>query len=412
MIQLRDKYLCCGCEACVQVCPNHCITFKADEEGFLYPIVDLESCIDCCQCERVCPVINQGEKRKPLQSFAAKNPNEEERLKSSSGGLFILLARKTIEYGGVVFGARFDNNWNVVHSYCETVEGIKPFMGSKYVQSRIGNNYLKVRQFLQNGRKVLFSGTPCQIAGLKRFLNKNYDNLLTVDLICHGVPSPAVWSQYVDEIEDNACNRNEKLLNNHFIIKDISFRDKRYGWKNFCFAFSLAKASAVDKQDYISLAQVHDKDPYFLGFNDHNLYLRPSCMRCHFRDLRSGSDITLADFWGIDTLLPELDDDKGVSMIMANTNKGMNVVKTIGVELHHVSFSDIVRRNPSISNNSIPSTPTIDDIFRYKIILDNKREYFFYDNIHSVSKRVFLLGKPGIKQRIKQLLRKIYHKLK
>lgn len=199
MIHITDKSKCCGCNACVQRCPKQCIAMREDEEGFLYPKVDVAVCIDCGLCEKVCPVINQNVPKEPLQVFAAKNKNEDQRLRSSSGGVFILLAENIIKQGGVVFGARFDKNWEVEHGYAETLEELEPLMRSKYVQSRIGNTYKEAEMFLKQGRKVLFVGTSCQIAGLHKFLRKEYENLLTVDFICHGVPSPGVWRKSSEE---------------------------------------------------------------------------------------------------------------------------------------------------------------------------------------------------------------------
>ena len=212
MINIIDKKNCCGCNACVQHCPKSCVTMQEDEEGFLYPIVDQEACIDCGLCEKVCPVLNQGEERKPLQVYAANNPNEEIRMQSSSGGVFTLLAETIIQEGGVVFGARFNDDWEVIHDYTETKEELAAFRGSKYVQSRIGDSYCQAEQFLKKGRKVLFTGTPCQIAGLNLFLRKEYGNLLTVDFICHGVPSPGVWKSYLEELIALQGNRKNTVL--------------------------------------------------------------------------------------------------------------------------------------------------------------------------------------------------------
>lgn len=170
MIEIVEKSDCVGCEACVQRCPKQCIVMKEDAEGFLYPQIDIEKCIDCGLCERVCPVINQGEPRKPLVAYAAKNQDESVRLSSSSGGVFTALAEYVIAQGGVVFGARFDESWNVVHDYVETIEGLSAFRGAKYVQSRIGQSFLRAETFLKQGRMVLFSGLPCQITGLKKIL--------------------------------------------------------------------------------------------------------------------------------------------------------------------------------------------------------------------------------------------------
>lgn len=226
MIHIIDKSKCCGCNACVQRCPKQCIAMQVDEEGFLYPVVDQSVCIDCGLCEKVCPVINLNEPRQPLQVLAAKNRNEEQRLRSSSGGIFILLAEHIIKQGGVVFGARFDKNWEVEHAYAETLEELEPLMRSKYVQSRIGNTYKEAEQFLKQGRQVLFVGTPCLIAGLKKFLRKEYENLLAVDFICHGVPSPGVWRRYLEEIKSE---RSEDAGKNTVLSSSLkSMPDNRY----------------------------------------------------------------------------------------------------------------------------------------------------------------------------------------
>ena len=238
MIDIKEKNNCCGCSACVQICPKQCISMAADNEGFLYPQVNSAICIDCGLCEKVCLVINQSAPREPLVVYAAKNNNEDIRLKSSSGGIFTLLAEKVIEEGGVVFGAKFDADWNVIHDYTETIEGLAAFRGSKYVQSIIGDNFKTAKQFLNNGRKVLFSGTPCQIAGLKKYLRKEYDNLLTVDVVCHGVPSPMVWRDYLDyKRAKRAAGKNtvSSSLKELPVITGISFRDKTKGWKKYGF---------------------------------------------------------------------------------------------------------------------------------------------------------------------------------
>ena len=238
MIHITEKFYCCGCMACVSVCPKQCIKMIEDEEGFLYPEIDASRCIDCKLCEKVCPELCQKEERSPLSVYAAKNKNEQIRLASSSGGIFTLLAEKVIDEDGVVFGARFNEKWDIVHDYKETKEGLVAFRGSKYVQSYMGDCYQKVKSFLQQGREVMFTGTPCQIAGLKNYLRKDYDNLLTVDVVCHGVPSPKVWRIYLDEI---ARKGGKNTVLSHPIcgkaeIKSIDFRSKSTGWKKFSFA--------------------------------------------------------------------------------------------------------------------------------------------------------------------------------
>lgn len=200
MIHITDKKNCCGCSACVQRCPKQCISLTEDEEGFLYPYVNEESCVECGLCEKICPILNPQEETFPLQVIAAKNTNTEERLGSSSGGLFLPLAKSIINEGGIVFGADYDSNWEVHHVGVKNISGLYALMMSKYLQSRIENTYKEAEKFLKCGRKVMFVGTPCQIAGLHGFLrHKVYPNLLTIDVVCHGAPSPGVWRQYLAE---------------------------------------------------------------------------------------------------------------------------------------------------------------------------------------------------------------------
>lgn len=223
MIHVVDKYACCGCHACVQRCPKHCITMREDEEGFFYPFINETLCLDCGLCEKVCPVLQQDEARRPLKVYAAKNPDDRVRMLSSFGGVFTMLAEQILDEGGVVFGARFDENWDVVHSYVDNKKDLEVFRGSKYVQSYIGDCFQKAECFLKEGRKVLFSGTPCQIAGLRLFLRERYDNLLTVDLVCHGVPSPKVWRTYLNETIARQCEKNRFCLS-LFAEEDVSKR--------------------------------------------------------------------------------------------------------------------------------------------------------------------------------------------
>lgn len=300
-----------------------------DNEGFLYPVVDDTICVDCGLCEKVCPVINQNEPRKPLKVYAAKNANEEVRLKSSSGGIFSLLAEAVIAEEGVVFGAKFDENWNVVHSWTDTKEGIAAFRGSKYVQSIVGNTYVEVREFLKQGRKVLFSGTPCQIAGLKKFLRKEYDNLLTVDVVCHGVPSPLVWQEYLKEI-----SKGKEILK-------IDFRDKKIGWKNY---------RVVVKGNDDIVDQPFNENIFMKGFLK-NLYLRPSCYACTARSGKSGSDISIADFWGVQNYYPEFDDDKGIGLVLVNTELGSISFNHLNACSIETTYEQGLNQNPCIERS-------------------------------------------------------------
>lgn len=327
MIHINDKIDCCGCNACGSICAKNAITFQTDEEGFWYPDVDMDKCVDCGMCEKVCPFIADLTPRIPLVTYAAINPNEYERNNSSSGGIFSLLASHTINAGGVVFGAAFDNEWNVTHLSVENIKELSKLRGSKYVQSMIGDRFRTVKKYLVQGKQVLFSGTACQIAGLNSYLLKKYDNLTTVDVVCHGVPSPKIWKQYV------------KLLQTHSTIKSISFRDKLSGWRGYDFTVSYNDGS-IHRES-------HNKNLYMQGFL-HDLFLRPSCYHCKIKCGRCGSDITLGDYWGIERVLPEVDDNKGVSVVMVNTEKGREIINGISSQQKETDYKQAVQGNANI----------------------------------------------------------------
>lgn len=401
MIKIEDKTKCCGCNACASRCPKQCITLQEDAEGFRYPVIDMALCIDCGVCERVCPVIHPGEERTPLQAFAAVNPNETIRMQSSSGGVFTILAEQIIEEGGVVFGAAFDDNWEVHHTYTETKEGLEVFRGSKYLQSRIESAYQEAEHFLKDGRKVLFSGSPCQVAGLKCFLRKSYDNLLAVDFICHGVPSPKVWRKYLEEnfsAQRADAGKNSVLsssINKVPVITGIAFRDKTLtGWKKYSFVVRGKSASKADKNTVL-LSGIFYENQYMQAFlND--LILRPSCYACPSKKGQSGSDITVADFWGIEHVLPDLDDDKGVSLLLAHTDKGKEFISS------HVPNCVLVDAAQSLNHNTA---------FYKSVSVHPNRTYFFkrLDKM-SLSRLIVCSLRPSLKVRVKNKIKKLVHK--
>lgn len=352
MIDIKEKNGCCGCNACVQRCPKSCITMREDNEGFLYPEVNREFCIDCGLCEKVCPVIHQGEKRKPLAVYAVKHKDNKIRLSSSSGGAFTALAESVIDEDGVVFGAKFDEDWSVFHDYTDTKEGLAAFRGSKYVQSRIGDSFKKAEYFLKAGRKVLFSGTPCQIAGLKRFLRKEYDNLLTVDFICHGVPSPGVWREYLKEETARQCGGKNTVLSHPNIkerdarIESISFRDKRLGWKKYSFALTLSVPNGHGAKNTVLLSESKYHNLFLKGFL-RDLYLRPSCHHCKVKEFCSGSDITIADFWAINHFLPKENDHRGYSLCMFHSNVKLQC------NMFQLDVEEVCKTNSIIYHSSV-----------------------------------------------------------
>jgi len=402
MIKIENKQDCCGCAACVQRCPKHCISLKEDEEGFLYPFVDESICIDCGLCEKVCPWLNNPTKLPSSNVFAVKNRNDDERMASSSGGVFIALAKETIENGGVVFGAVFDDNWEVRHTYAESLEGVKAMMGSKYLQSRIGDSYRDAERFLKQGRKVLFTGSPCQITALHTYLRNYYPNLVTVDVLCHGVPSPGVWRKYIDE-EFNISKNSKKIRTvatpqNGRVITGIEFRDKTLnGWKNYCFAI-LGKSTPEDYQNSVFHRETHNDNHFMKGFLA-NIYLRPSCYRCKCKNGVSHSDLTIADFWGINVLLPDFDDDKGVSLVLVNTTQGNDMLRQLGLDVRELP--------PSI----IADAAKFNGGFKEYIKLPSQRKLFYESLSHGNSVKASVAHALHVPF-YKRVLRKTKYKIK
>lgn len=330
--KLKKKNLkCSGCTACFAICPKDAITMQSDLEGFKYPVVEKNKCIYCGLCSKVCPLDNaQSNFEEDKISFACSAKDENFIKQSSSGGGFAILANMYIKEQAVIYGAAFDDNWNVCHIRVDKKDELKRLYTSKYVQSDMGNTFRNVKLDLDNGKKVLFVGTPCQVAGLKSYLQKDYLNLLAVDFICHGVPSPLVWQRYIEELEQNLNSK----------ITEISFRNKKDGWENYCFMLKTADGN-------VSYEKV-DNNIYMQGFLK-DLYLRPSCYDCKFKTLSRLSDISLADFWGIENILPEMKNDKGVSLCWANSEKGNKILAKILKQMIYkeVSLQDAVKYNPS-----------------------------------------------------------------
>ena len=308
----------------------NCIIMHEDGEGFLYPTINNSLCIHCGLCENVCPFQHPLDERVPLSSFAAFADNEIIRKNSSSGGIFSSIARYVFDKGGVVFGAMFDENWNVIHGSAENDIELERLIGSKYVQSNLEDCFHKVTDYLQQNRFVLFSGTPCQIAGLNHYLGKEYDRLLTIDVVCHGVPSPRVWRWYLDKVKKIS----------RFTISKISFRNKDKGWRNYSIVFDYFQ-SGINVVD----SSTHRDDPYMKAFLS-NKTLRPSCYFCQAKSVRSHSDITLADFWNVEKVLDINDDDKGVSLVLVNTLKGDSILHSLDkCTLKSICFEQAIHYN-------------------------------------------------------------------
>jgi len=303
---VREK--CIGCGACISKCPQKCLSMKADKNGFLRPVADMEKCIDCGLCDKACPVLVKNKKKIQVKKVVAVTSEDNKILNnSSSGGAFYLLADAIIQKGGYVCGAKIGSDNIVRHSIVNDLSGLCSMLGSKYVQSDTTGIYSEIKNLLNDGKLVLFSGTPCEVGGLNAFLCKAYDNLFTVDLICHGVPSPRVWQKYV-EFQENKFNSK---------VIGVSFRRKTNGWKYSGMELTFENDSAY--------FQPMANDPFFIQYLN-NLSLRCSCYSCEFNGFNRCSDITIGDFWGVEKFYPELYNEMGVSLIIANTEKGLRMI--------------------------------------------------------------------------------------
>ena len=300
-----------------------------DGEGFAHPQIDPDVCLRCGRCECVCPVLHPRPAGRPSAVYAARVKDDEGLLKeSSSGGVFSLLAAQTLDRGGVVFGAVWDDRWTVVHRSAEDMAGVSAMRGSKYLQSRADGCYSEVSRHLDAGRHVLFSGTPCQVAALRRFLNRDTDLLLAVEVICHGVPSPEVWLSYLKHYPGR--------------LTGVSMRDKSLGWPR-----------SVTRLDYEDGTVRNIEFNCFAYAFAVELCNRPSCADCRVRGLKSGADLTVGDFWFVWDMLPEMDDDKGTSVVIVQTEKGSRLLDAVrpSLVLRETDYAAALRGNPSLEKD-------------------------------------------------------------
>lgn len=333
-VDVIEKNKCTGCMACKNVCPVNAIKIERDSNGFQYPKINQAKCVHCNLCKRVCPVNTPLKEQDHItKAYACKNKDTNIRMQSSSGGLFTLVAEYILNQNGVVFGAKFNKKFEVVHDYILKKEELFIFRGSKYLQSKIGDNYKKAKQFLEEGRKVLFTGTPCQVEGLLTYLGKDYDNLYTQDIICHGVPSPKVWKKYLEYKE-----KNKKLKGINFRKKDI------LGWNNYQVSYKYDSSEE----------NVHHEEDIYMKLFLKNFILRESCYSCNFKKVNRKSDITLADFWGINEVIPEFNDEKGVSALIIHSKKGKEIFDSIkdSIVFREVSVEDIKKYNPCVCKSA------------------------------------------------------------
>lgn len=346
---------------------------RSDAEGFLYPQIDESLCVDCGLCRSVCPVNSRPQRANTNKTvYAARNKDDAVRASSSSGGLFALLAQQIISHNGAVYGAAFDETFRLVHQRTEA--DFAPMQTSKYVQSCIGDAFAQVEMDLKNEKAVLFTGTPCQVAGLHNYLIRkqaNTDNLYLVDLICHGVPSPLVWEKYLKSISSGKA------------VKSVNFRDKSHSWGGFSLAVSFA-----DGTQYKALA---NEDSYFKGFFA-NMILRSSCHACAQKTVDRVSDLTIADCWGIDNFLPEINDGKGTSAVIVHTKKGAQILQNIRPEMEicEVPLEKVLRYNRAMTESVHPHP---------------RRKKFFalLQGGAAVAPTIEQLLKPTFKERLKKI---------
>lgn len=383
MIKIDKKENCCGCTACVAVCPKSCIEMKEDLEGFLYPQVDEKKCVECGACERVCPIINNQKERQFEQTaYIVQNKDEKVLRESTAGGAFTAIAKYVLKQKGVVFGVELDKNLIARHIYVDKEEELSRFRNSKYIQSFVGGGtYKQVKSFLEQGKFVCFSGTPCQIEGLKSYLRKDYEKLITVDVVCRAVPSPLIFRKYVEY--------QEWKTNEH--VKKVFFRDKYYGYK-------YSTMNVITDRNQGNYHQGVESDPWLRAFFS-NICDRPSCHTCHFRKRYRVSDFTIWDCFHVGRFSKELDNDKGATRVLIHTDKGRKIFEEIKSDMHLIQTKpeDIIRGAKEMKESVAPNM---------------NRQKFFEDATRLNGEQLFQKYFPDtLRVKIEHIVRLICYKL-
>lgn len=373
-----DEKKCSGCTSCQNICSNNAIIMEYNNEGFLIPKIDKSICINCGLCKKICPIFKERQNSDyRIKCFAAINKNDKIRFNSSSGGIFSTISDYIFSKKGIVIGAAFDYSNRLRHIIAQNNNELIGLMGSKYIQSDTSDIYHEIEKHLKKNKYVYFVGTPCQVAGLKSFLRKEYEKLICSDLICHGVPSTKIFNLYL----------KEKSKNDN-IIKQINFRNKTSGWKDFSIKLVGTKELYIKK---------HNEDIFFQLFKK-NLILRESCYECKFKSKNSYADITLGDFWGINCVFPDLDDDKGVSAILIRNEKGLKIWNEI---LNNIEYKEC-----NICDISIYNSALVESVMRPKV-----RESILKINYENINELQKYLKKPNLIIRIIEKVKSILKKL-
>lgn len=382
MIQISSKEQCCGCNACGDICPKQAISFETDIEGFWYPKVDENKCIECGLCEKVCPIIQSADGVKRFDTprvFAAYSKDESVRLDSTSGGIHSMLANAMYAKDAFIGGAVYNEDHTVSQIIDDDPERLPEIRSSKYLQSNSEGVYKAIREQLKKGREVFFCGTPCQIHALYKYLgNKEIENLTTCDFICRGVNSPKAFLKYMDMLERQYGAK----------ARSIKFKAKKWGWHNFSLRVEFENGKEYCKDRW--------HDLFFIGYLQAGNFTRPSCYQCHFKGFPQKSDITLADFWGIEKNDKTMDQDKGTSLVMVNSEKGMKLFDAIKNSIVYREFSieDARRGNPAMDGSLKAAKP-------------NRKEFFDAldkENFETVAKKYFP-PPPSLLTKIKKRLR-------
>lgn len=348
MIQILNKKDCISCFSCANRCPKEAISMHEDQEGFKYPVVDSQKCIECGLCNKVCPINNPPSRKNDSNPdiYAAWSKNEQIRTDSTSGGIFSELAMEIYAQGGGVSGAVYTNDWHVRHIVSYDEKDLINIRSSKYLQSDLNEVFLKIKDDLDTGKSILFCGSPCQVAALYNFLEKDYANLFTIDFICKGMNSPKIFTKYLSYLEERYKSK----------ATYVKFKNKKYGWHNFS-----TKVSFANGKNYYGWRFT---DTFMVGYLKYNAFMRPSCYDCKFKNFPRIADITLADFWGIENIDECLDEDKGTSMVLINSSKGAQLFHRVKdkIKAKIVTSENVFQSNVCV-NESSKMTQTRNHVF-------------------------------------------------